>query len=277
MKLRYLATALGASAAVPLAASAATAQSAPAAAPAEQTTEVEPSAASHGPEIAPRPWLYLDDPSLPAPMHAVVASRATYTKDASPTRPFGANLARPGGVVEVGGEVGLLKQLSLTASGFGGGEQLGVGGIAGLRFAPFEGVWRSTHAVLSGGWLHELNGGDGGWMRLSVAQDIQRLRLGVTGHGEHIFQRGRDAVDLLFMAGASYAVAGPVRAGVEYVAQDLEGAIGGDVEQGVRHFVGPTVGVDVLDKRLSVVAGPAFGLGPQSPPFSGRFALAYEY
>ena len=45
-----------------------------------------------GPEIAPRPWLYLDDPSLAAPMHALAFSRATYTADPSPTRPFGANV-----------------------------------------------------------------------------------------------------------------------------------------------------------------------------------------
>jgi hypothetical protein len=271
MKLRSLLP-FASGLAVLLGASSAAAQSA---APA---TEMEPAPPSHGgPAIAPRPWLYLDDPSLPAPMRAVVTSRATYTKDSSPTRPFGANLARPGGVVELGGEVGLIDHLSLAASAFGGGEQLGVGGMAGLRFAPFEGTWKTTHAVVSGGWLHELNGSDGAWLRLSLAQDIQKLRLGVTAHGEHVFASGRDGVDALVMAGASYAIAGPVRAGVEYVAQDLEGALRDDAEGGVRHFVGPQVALELLDKRLSIATGPAFGIGPQSPPFSGRLAIAYEY
>jgi hypothetical protein len=229
------------------------------------------------PQVAPRPWLYLDDPSVPAPMHVVAFSRATYTKDASPTRPFGANLARPGGVVEAGGEVGLVRGLSLGASGFGGGDQLGVGALAGLRFAPFDGVWQSTHAVVSGGWLHELNGSDGAWMRVSLAQDIQRLRLGATVHGEHVFAGGRDPVDVLVMAGVSYGVAGPLRAGVEYVAQDLEESAGDAAENGVRQFLGPQVALELLEKRLSIAAGPAAGLGPHSPAFSGRFALAYEY
>jgi hypothetical protein len=232
-------------------------------------------------DVAPRPWLYLDDPTLPAPMHVVAFTRATYTNDPDPTRPFGANLSRPGGLVEAGGEVGLLPKLSLAASGFGGSDTFGFGALAGLRFDPLQGttLGKTTHIVLSGGYLHELNGGDGAWLRFGVAQDIQRLRLGATVHGEHIFAAGRDAVDLLVMAGASYQVAGPFRAGVEYVAQDLEAAADDDqdAEGGVRQFIGPHVGLELLDNRLSLGAGPAFGIGPSSPRVTGRLAVAYEY
>jgi hypothetical protein len=186
-------------------------------------------------------------------------------------------------VVEAGGEVGLLPGLSVAASGFGGGDQIGLGALAGLRWEPLrtlggvgpEGT--STHAVVSGGYLRELNGGDGAWLRVSIAQDIRRLRLGATVHGEHVFVGGRDPVDVLVMLGASYAVAGPVRAGVEYVAQDLEEAASDAVEGGVRQFVGPQMSVDLLGKRLSIAAGPCVGIGPQSPAYSGRFSLAYEY
>jgi hypothetical protein len=242
-----------------------------------ETNDEPSSSARLPPENAPRPWLYLDDPTVPDPLRAVAFSRATYTKDASPTRPFGANLARPGGVVEVGGEVGLLPKLSIAASVFGGGDQIGLGGLAGLRFEPFQKVWRSTHAVVSGGWLHEQNGGDGGWLRVAVAQDIQRWRLGATVHGEHVFAQGRDPVDVMVMAGVSYAVAGPLRLGVEYVGQDLEESFVDQAEQGFRQFVGPQVALELLEKRLSVALGPAVGIGSQSPPFSGRLALAYEY
>lgn len=229
-------------------------------------------------EIAPRPWLYLDDPSLPDPVHALAFSRATYTTNFSPTRPFGANLARPGGVVEAGGELGLLPRLSLAASALGGGQGLGFGALAGLRLAPFEGAWKTTHAVVSGGWLRELNGAsDGVWLRLAIAHDFEGLRLGATVHGEHVFAAGRDPIDVLVMAGASYMLAGPVRVGVEYVAQDLEESLSDQAEAGARHFLGPQVALELLDKRLSVAGGPAFGIGPQSPPFSGRFSLAYEY
>src|SRR5262249_39521059 len=150
---------------------------------AAQQEVIGPVTPSLAPEIAPRPWLYLDDPSLPAPMRVVAFTRATYTKDSSPTRPFGANVSRPGGVVEAGAEVGLLPKLSLAASGFGGGDQLGFGALAGLRYEPFQGTWKTTHMVFSGGYLHELNGGDGTWLRFSFAQDVQRLRLGATVHG----------------------------------------------------------------------------------------------
>jgi hypothetical protein len=214
-------------------------------------------------------------------MHVLAFTRATYTKDPSPTRPFGANLSRPGGLVEAGAEVGLLPKLSLSASGFGGGDTFGFGALAGLRFEPLHGtsIGKTTHAVLSGGYLHELNGGDGAWLRFSFAQDIQRLRLGATFHGEHVFAGGRDAVDMLVMAGATYRVVGPVRAGVEYVAQDLEAAAmnNDDSEGGVRQFLGPQVGLELLQNRLSLGAGPAFGLGPNSPRVTGRLAVAYEY
>jgi hypothetical protein len=228
-------------------------------------------------EVAPRIWLYLDDPTLPEAMHALAFARATYTRDDSPTRPFGANVSRPGGVVEAGGEVGLLPRLSLAASGFGGGDQLGFGALAGLRFEPFQRAWTSTHLVFSGGYLHELNGGDGAWVRASVAQDVGRLRLGATVHGEHVFASGRDAVDLLVMAGASFAVTGPLRAGIEYVAQDLEEAVDDGAEGGTRQFLGPTLALELMGRHLSIVAGPALGIGPQSPAYSGRMSLAYEY
>jgi hypothetical protein len=251
----------------------------PRSARAEGTQEsVGPSATSPAPEVAPRPWLYLDDPSLPAQLHVIAFTRATYARDDSPTRPFGANLARPGGIVEAGAEVGLLPRLSLAASGFGGGDQMGFGALAGLRFEPFAGLFSpSTHLVFSGGYLRELNGGDGAWARVGFAQDISRLRLGATVHGEHVFATGRDAVDVLVMAGASYNIVGPLRAGLEYVAQDLEETFSDEAEGGVRQFLGPQMALELLDKRLSIAAGPAMGLNSQSPKFSGRFALAYEY
>jgi hypothetical protein len=173
--------------------------------------------------------------------------------------------------------VGLLPRLSLAASGFGGGDQLGFGALAGLRFEPFQGAWTSTHLVFSGGYLHELNGGDGAWVRVSLAQDVGRLRLGATVHGEHVLASGRDPVDLLVMAGASYAVTGPLRAGIEYVAQDLEEAVDDGAEGGTRQFLGPTLALELMGRHLSIVAGPALGIGSQSPAYSGRMSLAYEY
>jgi hypothetical protein len=92
-----------------------------------------------------------------------------------------------------------------------------------------------------------------------------------------VFASGRDPVDVLVMAGASFAVTGPLRAGLEYVAQDLEEAVGDGAESGARQFLGPTVALELMARRLSIVAGPALGIGPQSPAYSGRVSLAYEY
>jgi hypothetical protein len=231
---------------------------------------------------APRPWLYLDDPRTPSQLGVVAFSRLTYTGvGASPTRPFGAETARPGGVGEVGGEVGLLPFLSAQASAFAGTGYASaagaVGGMAGLRLSPFD-KNGATHASLSGGWIRGLDGNNGTWGRVAFAQDVGRVRLGTMVHGEHIFAQGRDAMDLMVTAGASYAVTGPLRLGAEYVAQDLEGAFDGDeAEGGVRHFLGPTTAVDLASHRLSLVGGPAFGLSKGSPPVVGRLAIAWAF
>src|SRR5579864_8054734 len=101
-----------------------------------------------------RTWLYVDDASLPAPLRAVAITRATYTSEgASPTRPFASNVATPGAMLEMGGEVGLLDRLSLTAVGVAGEPHSALapqtGAVAGLRLSILPASWQSTHAVLS--------------------------------------------------------------------------------------------------------------------------------
>ena len=253
---------------------------APAAADAPPDGIVAPAPAQNA--AAPRPWLYLDDPRTPEQLGVVAFSRLTYAGfGASPTRPIGGETARPGGTAEVGGEVGLLPFLSAQASAFAGtgyaSEAGAVGGMAGLRLSPFD-KNGATHASLSGGWIRGLDGKDGAWGRVAFAQDVGRARLGTMVHGEHIAAAGRDAVDLMLTAGASYAVTGPLRLGAEYVAQDIEGALDGDeAEGGVRHFLGPTAAVDLASHRLSLVGGPSFGLSKGSPPVVGRLAIAWAF
>lgn len=229
---------------------------------------------------APRPWLYLDDPTTPGAMRVTAFSRGTFAgRGASPTRPFGADLAHPGGVFEAGGEVGLLPWLSVAASGysatFSPSDNGSIGAMAGLRIAPLRSS--TTHLVFSGGALRELSGAAGAWGRVSIAQDLGRARVGGTVHAEHVFADKRDGVDVMVMAGASYAVTGPLRLGVEYVAQDLEGAVNDEAEGGMRHFVGPTAGVELLQKQLTINAGPAVGLSHGSPPVVARLGFAYAF
>jgi hypothetical protein len=253
-----------------------------------------------------RTWLYLDDARVPAPLTAVGMSSASYTSVGSspsriysPYRQFGANTAQPGAMLSLGGEVGILPRVSVMALGqmsfAGEGPSPGAGALAGVRFQLLPDSMRDTHLVLSGGYVREAwaapvynddteswipaqpHGDDGAWVQAAFAQDIQRLRLGTTVHAEHVFSQGRDAVDVMVQLGASYRVVGNLRAGVEYVGQDLEETFNPAADAGARHFIGPTASVQLLGDRLTMVAGPSIGLSQYSPAFVGRFGLAYGF
>lgn len=228
-----------------------------------------------------RPWVFLEDPTTPAPWHVVMTSRATYAAGASATRPFAANAARPGAMAEVGGELGVLPALSIQASGVGAGggdERAGTGATAGVRLAPLAESGSPLKLSLAAGYVREVGGAGGTWARLDAAFEAGRLRLGTNVHAEHVFHPGRDAVDVLVATGATVRVAGPLRAGVEYVAQDLEGYFDDEeAEGGVRHFVGPTLALDRIADRLTIAASPGIGLSYTTPSLVGRLALAYAF
>ncbi|MGA3121224.1 MAG: hypothetical protein ABSF69_10700 [Polyangiaceae bacterium] len=92
-----------------------------------------------------------------------------------------------------------------------------------------------------------------------------------------MFSNGRDPVDLMVEAGAAYRLFAGLRARVEYVGQDLEESINPGAEGGARHFIGPTASWQLLGDRLTVAAGPAFGLSDLSPRVLVRMALAYGF
>jgi hypothetical protein len=250
-----------------------------------------------------RTWLYVDDARIAAPLVVIGMSNLSYTDvSSSPTRiynAFASNTAQPGGMASVGAEVGLLPHVSIMAvgqMGFGGlGPSPNAGMIAGVRVQLTPLSWQTFHVVTSGGYLREAwqgavydddsgtttggspNGDNGAWMQVAISGDIQRLRLAGTVHGEHVFADGRDAVDVMVQAGASYRIVSVLRAGVEYVGQDLEEAFNDGAEGGARHFVGPTASAQLLGDRLTLAAGPAFGLSDLSPHVLARMAVAYAF
>jgi hypothetical protein len=253
-----------------------------------------------------RAWLYVDDAKVPRPGRVIGATSVSYTNQGSnpdptsaPYRAFAFNTAQPGALVSIGGEVGLLPRLSLMALGQVqlGGEAASAspGAVAGLRVDLSPSSWRQVHLLASAGYLRETwsaprrdddtgeltggqpNGDDGAWAELAVAADIQRVRLGLTAHGEHVFADGRDAVDVMVKAGASYRLADWFRAGVEWVGQDLEETFTDAAEGGARHFIGPTAALQLMQDRLTLVAGPSIGLSDTSPKLLGRIALAYGF
>ena len=229
-----------------------------------------------GEQPAPHGWLYLDDPTTPGPLTVVAHTQATYTS-ASADRAFAFDTGRPGAVLEAGADVGLLSWLSLTASGYGGGERGRAGAVAGVRVSLLPRS-ATTHLVLAGGAMREMSAAVGVWGSATFEQDLGRARLASTVRAVHSFAAGRDAADVMVTAGASYRLAGPLRGGVEWVAQELEGLLDDEeAEGGVRHFLGPSASVELLDRRLSVVVGPAFGLSSGAPPLIGRMSVAYLF
>ena len=281
-------------------------------APADKVAPATPDAAGEYAEKhrIDRTWLYVDDARIAAPLVVIGMSNLSYTDaGSSPTRidspypnsynAFAANTAQPGGMASVGAEVGLIPHVSIMALGqvgFGGlGPSPNAGMIAGVRVQLTPLSWRSLHVVASGGYLREAwqgpvydddadkwlpgspNGDNGAWMQLAISGDIQRVRLAGTVHGEHVFADGRDPLDVMVQVGASYRIVSVFRAGVEYVGQDLEETFDAGAEGGARHFIGPTASVQLLGDRLSIAAGPAFGLSDLSPRVLARAAVAYAF
>jgi hypothetical protein len=163
------------------------------------------------------------------------------------------------------------------------------GVVAGARFELSPPSWREVHVLAGAGYLRETwsapardssaqpGGASGAWAALAVSADVHRLRLGLTTHGEHVFAPGRDGVDVMVEAGVSYRVVDWLRAGVEWVGQDLEETIIDAAEGGARQFVGPTAAIQLLQNRLTLVGGPSIGLSTGSPKLLGRLALAYGF
>lgn len=238
-----------------------------------------PAPNADGWEQVRRPWLYAPDPSAPPTGHVLATLGAGYAQiDRGAARPFAGNVAQAGGVFSAGADVGVFRVLSLQAEGLLAGDGSGVNGGAmlGATLHPFPARW-PVAASFAAGYLRELGGANGAWGRAAVAGDIGALRLAVTALGSHLFATGRDGIDLLLTAGASYRLTDIVRLGVEYVVQDLEEAVDDEaVDGGVRHFLGPSVGLH-LARRVQITAGPAFGLSKGAPAFQGRMAASYAF
>jgi hypothetical protein len=226
-----------------------------------------------------RSWLYNDPARIAAPGRAVGLMRVTYGAG-SPTRAFSGNLATAGALVEIGGEVGIADGLSILAIGAQGENGAGdgqTGAMLGLRWSVLPRALRHTQLVVSGGFLRELQGSGGAWARATFGHDEGRARFAASLHGERLFATGRDAVDLMVTAGTTVRVLDTVRAGVEYVGQDLEGTFSQEAEGGARHLVGPVVSAALFGQRLSATAGPAIALGVGQSHLIGRAALAYQF
>ncbi len=255
------------------------------------TSRAEPAASEAADEVAParavatdvpRRWLYSVDPAAPAAGHVSAGLGVGYAPvDRGVGRPFAADLAHAGAVFDVSAEVGLARFASVVGQGLmagQGGGQVSAGALIGLSFHPWpaKGGPVPIDVAVSGGYLRELAGANGAWGRVAIAGDLGALRLTASALGQHVVAPNRDGVALVMTTGASYELWQILRIGAEYVVQDLEGAWEvAEAEGGIRHFLGPTVGVRL--GRAQIGAGPAFGLSPTSPRTLGRLAAAYSF
>jgi hypothetical protein len=216
---------------------------------------------------------------------------------------FAGNTAQPGGQMILSGELGLVPRLSLLGSfmtGFGGSGGVpspDVGGAVALRLQVLPKSWTSTHLVLSGGYIREAynppvynddknppvwlpgsaGGTNAGYLQVAFSGDIGRLRLGGTAHGQHTFADGRDPLDIMVDLGASMRIVGDFRLGAEYVGQDLEESFSPGAEGGARHFLGPAASMQLWNRRITIVGGPAVGLSALSPDFVARLAASVGF
>jgi hypothetical protein len=145
---------------------------------------------------------------------------------------------------------------------------------ARVLLSPPGARWR---LVLDGGMVRELGGDMGIAAELTGSVDLGRVRLAATVHAEHLFGAGRDPIDLYAVAGVSLRVAGPLRLGVEYLLEDVEGAWEDDeAEGGLRHYLGPNLSLRFLRGRVLLSGGTAVQLAA-STGVLGRVAFAYAY
>jgi hypothetical protein len=153
------------------------------------------------------------------------------------------------------------------------------GGQAGLRFSVLPRSIEHWQLVLSGGWLHELTGDNGAWVTLQTGFEAGLFHSQVSVHVEHIFAPGRDAADIMVTAGVGVRVLSFMRLGVEYVGQDLESVFSNDsdAEGGARHLLGPTIALNLIGDKLSIVLGPALSMGATNINVVGRLAVSYGF
>jgi hypothetical protein len=149
--------------------------------------------------------------------------------------------------------------------------------------ASFGARWQLTNLdsrfrlTLATVFFREFEGGLGAYGRFAASYDVGRLRLAMNFHGEHVFQPGRDGLDVMVLAGASYHVLDPLRFGVEYVGQDLEETFNAGAEGGARHFVGLDVALDVVGDQVQLVLAGARGFDRESPPLMGTLAALMTF
>jgi hypothetical protein len=237
------------------------------------TTDETPATGRHAEQ---RPFAFLLDPSTPSAGDVGIAYDLRAAAGGPADRPLPSSITVAGVMHELTIDYGAserfapfasVRLLQPTSSAKGGA----VGASAGTRWQLTnpEGPFRLT---LVGAGFREAAGSFGAYARLATSYDLDRLRIAGNLHVEKAFAAGRDSVDVLMLAGMSYRVLSEMRFGVEYVGQDLEEAFGDTegAEGGARHYLGPSLALNLMSDRLQLVAGVGMGLVAHTSGTMGR-------
>jgi hypothetical protein len=229
-----------------------------------------------------QPFLYLVDPHGPGARQVLAGYALAFSSSAGAIRPIPGNFDREGVVHALSLEVGVLDRLrvygqTMIAESIGNSEVNAVAVQLGARVLLTPTSWRRLRLMLSGAFLREFGAEMGASGELTATYDLGRVRLAAALHGERVFAANRDPIDLYAVAGVSVRVAGILRVGAEYVAQDLEELDGeDDAEGGARQYAGPDVALSLHKDRLLITAGGAIELA-RAPGVLARAALTYVY
>lgn len=228
-----------------------------------------------------RPFVHLLDPTTPARGQVGVDYAVGAASGVAADRPLPSVVVAAGLVHSLGLVVGATDRIAPFVVGRvaqdPGAEGLDSwSGAAGVRWQVTR-LGAPLRLALAGAAMRDPSGSAGAWVRVAGSWDVGRLRLASNAHAERVFASGRDDVDLVLMAGASWRTLDVMRVGVEYVGQDLEDAFEDDVEGGARHYAGPTVALDLFGGRAQLVGGPAFGLNRETSGLLGRVAMVVGF
>lgn len=217
-----------------------------------------------------RPFAWVVDPSTVRAGRASLGYAFGLASGEAPDRPVPIEIAPSAVSHQIGVSYGVTDRLAPFAVATlvqGRGASLAAG--VKLQLTPPDAPLRV--AVLGAVLREGASGQGGGWLRVAGSWDASLVRLAATVHAERVLAPGRDAVDLMAMAGASLRVGGGLRLGAEYVGQDFEAD---DAEGGARHMVGPNLAFDLDRGRVQLVVATGFGLTPRSPQATVKAGLS---
>jgi hypothetical protein len=245
--------------------------------PADDQEEVRMQLREAGlPRAGQDPFAFVVDPATPAARTFAYGYVAGVGSGVSADRPIPVALQNAGLTNQLSLGYGLTDRLESLAEvrAFAVDGRSVASGTIGLKYQVTSpgSPWRA--AVMGGALREGVSGASGVWGRAAGAWGAGPLLVEVNGYVERVFATGRDSVDYAVMGGASWRVFGWLRAGGEYVGQDLEEMGRPGAEGGARQAAGPSLSASLSGGQYQVVAATLFGIGAQSPTALVRVGLS---